>query len=106
MKVITKFLRAGDRRGLSTVPALSGEERVRLLSLQHNLICRLEGFPALPRLVFLDLYDNQVERLSGLGALTNLRVLLLGKNRSVLESKFITRTVFIINTFLASWSQL
>ncbi|KAI5709022.1 hypothetical protein M8J76_008307 [Diaphorina citri] len=33
------------------------------------------------RLVFLDVYDNQIERISGLDALVNLRVLLLGKNR-------------------------
>ena len=32
-------------------------------------------------LIFLDLYDNRIERIGGLSSLTNLRVLMLGKNR-------------------------
>ena len=32
-------------------------------------------------LIFLDLYDNRIERISGLANLVNLRVLMLGKNR-------------------------
>lgn len=40
------------------------------------------GFAAsLENLVFLDLYDNQIERISNLDGLRNLTVLLLGKNR-------------------------
>ncbi|XP_065333141.1 leucine-rich repeat-containing protein 49 isoform X2 [Cloeon dipterum] len=70
-----------DRMGLATIPALTGEEGVRLLSLQHNLITRLEGLSTLPRLVFLDLYDNQIEKLMGMKELSNIKVLLLGKNR-------------------------
>lgn len=69
------------RMGLTSIPTLSGEEKVRLLSLQHNLISKLEGTISLPRLVFLDLYDNQVEKLTGLQELPNIKVLLLGKNR-------------------------
>lgn len=72
-----------DRRGLSKLPVLVGETRVRLLSLQHNLITRLDGVPTqgLTKLVFLDIYDNQLERITGLDSLENLRVLLVGKNR-------------------------
>jgi len=69
--------------GLTSIPTFSGEEKVRLLSLQHNLITRLEGLMSLPRLVFLDLYDNQVEKLTGFQDLPNIKVLLLGKNRLV-----------------------
>lgn len=36
---------------------------------------------SLQNLVFLDLYDNQIERISNLDGLRNLTVLLLGKNR-------------------------
>jgi leucine-rich repeat-containing protein 49 len=32
-------------------------------------------------LIFLDLYDNQIERITGLSNLICLRVLMLGKNR-------------------------
>lgn len=43
---------------------MPGESRVRLLSLQHNLITRMDSLSAagltLSRLVFLDMYDNQV----------------------------------------------
>jgi leucine-rich repeat-containing protein 49 len=67
--------------GLTSIPTFSGEEKVRLLSLQHNLITKLEGTASLPRLVFLDLYDNQVEKIAGLQDLPNIKVLLLGKNR-------------------------
>ena len=32
-------------------------------------------------LIFLDLYDNRIEKISGISSLVNLRVLMLGKNR-------------------------
>lgn len=72
-----------DRRGLTVLPIIQGEPRLRLLSLQHNLINNLENLKEqdFPFLVFLDIYDNQLERISCLDVLQNLRVLLLGKNR-------------------------
>lgn len=72
-----------DRRGLTVLPIIQGESRLRLLSLQHNLINNLESLKRqkFPFLVFLDVYDNQLERISCLDVLLNLRVLLLGKNR-------------------------
>ncbi|GLH07241.1 Protein artichoke [Gryllus bimaculatus] len=72
-----------DRRGLTKLPVIIGEPRLRLLSMQHNLISRLDdlSLQSLSRLVFLDIYDNQLEKVSGLDYLENLRVLLMGKNR-------------------------
>nr|XP_023022327.1 leucine-rich repeat-containing protein 49 [Leptinotarsa decemlineata] len=72
-----------DRRGLVSIPIIDGEPRLRLLSLQHNLINSLEMLSkqTFPTLVFLDMYDNQLERLCCLDKLENLRVLLMGKNR-------------------------
>ncbi|XP_034933792.1 leucine-rich repeat-containing protein 49 isoform X2 [Chelonus insularis] len=72
-----------DRRGLTTFPNITGEPKLRLMSLQHNLLSRIEGqdFVQLTKLVFLDLYDNQIERILDLTPLENLRVLLIGKNR-------------------------
>ncbi|XP_050426245.1 leucine-rich repeat-containing protein 49 [Adelges cooleyi] len=72
-----------DRRGLMSVPVITGEARLRLLSMQHNLLTKLDGISSagLSRLVFLDIYGNQLERITGLESLSNLRVLLLGKNR-------------------------
>ncbi|KYB26722.1 leucine-rich repeat-containing protein 49 [Tribolium castaneum] len=72
-----------DRRGLTAFPIIDGEMKLRLLSLQHNLISNLEGLQAqnFPYLVFLDIYDNQLEQMGCLDTLDNLRVLLVGKNR-------------------------
>ena len=36
---------------------------------------------SLKRLIFLDLYDNQIEEITGLNSLRSLRVLMLGKNK-------------------------
>jgi len=80
-KIIMCIYNLCFRMGLTSIPTFSGEEKVRLLSLQHNLIAKLEGTMSLPRLVFLDLYDNQVEKIAGLQELPNIKVLLLGKNR-------------------------
>ncbi|KAL4704277.1 hypothetical protein ACJJTC_016295 [Scirpophaga incertulas] len=72
-----------DRRGLSSIPHIVGEPSLRLLSLQHNLINSLTGLSALDlaKLVFLDVYDNQIDKITSLERLFSLRVLLMGKNR-------------------------
>ena len=64
-------------------PILEGEERLRMLNLQHNAITQLQHLSSLRRLVFLDLYDNLISEISGLDALLSLRVLMLGKNKLV-----------------------
>ncbi|CAL4073352.1 unnamed protein product, partial [Meganyctiphanes norvegica] len=58
-----------------------GEEPVRLLSLQHNLLTRIDPPHSAPALVLLDLYHNHIHNLQGLHAFPNLRVLMLAKNR-------------------------
>ncbi|XP_043485492.1 leucine-rich repeat-containing protein 49 isoform X2 [Polistes fuscatus] len=72
-----------DRRGLTVFPNIIGESKLRLISLQHNLLTKIEGcnFEQLNKLVFLDLYDNQIEKICSLECLENLRVFLMGKNR-------------------------
>lgn len=72
-----------DRRGLTMFPNVIGESKLRLMSLQHNLLIKIESsnFSQLTKLVFLDLYDNQIEKICALDPLGNLRVLLIGKNR-------------------------
>ncbi|XP_046834373.1 leucine-rich repeat-containing protein 49 isoform X2 [Vespa crabro] len=72
-----------DRRGLTVFPNIIGESKLRLISLQHNLLTKIEGsnFAQLTKLVFLDLYDNQIEKICNLECLENLRLLLMGKNR-------------------------
>lgn len=70
-----------DRRHLLVCPIFEGEERLRLLNLQHNSISQLQHLSSLKRLVFLDLYDNVVPEITGLDGLVSLRVLMLGRNR-------------------------
>ncbi|KAG8440412.1 hypothetical protein GDO86_006242 [Hymenochirus boettgeri] len=70
-----------ERHNLTACPIFEGEEQLRLLYLQHNIITRIQNLSCLQRLIFLDLYDNQIEEISGLSALQALRVLMLGKNR-------------------------
>lgn len=72
-----------DRRGLCAIPIIEGEPKLRLLSLQHNLISNLDTLrmQQFPSLVFLDIYDNQLEKMQYFDHLENLRVLLMGKNR-------------------------
>jgi len=69
-----------DKRELSHMPLLEGEERLRLLNLQHNLITRVENLVSLPNLIFLDLYNNHIEEINNLHTISTLRVLMLGKN--------------------------
>ena len=69
------------RCGLPCVPSLKGRENVQFISLQHNLICRIDSLASFRMLKVLNLYDNKIERISGLDTLTSLRVLMLGKNR-------------------------
>ncbi|KAG8227084.1 hypothetical protein J437_LFUL007421 [Ladona fulva] len=70
-----------DKRGITSFPVFVGEGKIKLLSLQHNLISKIDEIIGLTKLVFLDLYNNQLGAVEGLDNLTHLRVLLLGKNR-------------------------
>lgn len=82
-----------DRRRLTICPILEGEDYLRLLNFQHNLITRIYHLDNLKRLIFLDFYDNQIEEISGLSALRSLRVLMLGKNkiRKISNLDFLTK---------------
>lgn len=70
-----------DRRGLTTFPYVVDEPKLRLMSLQHNLISKIEKnqLAQYNKLVFLDLYDNQIDKFCAFETLENLRVLLMGE---------------------------
>ncbi|XP_065576906.1 leucine-rich repeat-containing protein 49-like [Artemia franciscana] len=70
-----------DRCGLPCIPSTKGRENILLLSLQHNLIAKMDSLAHLTHLLVLNLYDNKIEKIGGLESLSNLRVLMLGKNR-------------------------
>jgi len=69
------------RRRLTQCPLLEGEENLRLLNYQNNLIEKMDNFVSLPNLVFLDLYSNLVSVIENLHTIPLLRVLMLGKNQ-------------------------
>ena len=50
----------------SGVPILADEPDLRLISLQHNSIKRIQNLDTTYRLVFLDLYHNRLEQVGGL----------------------------------------
>ena len=70
-----------DNRQLTACPILEGEERLRLLNYQNNNIQAISNVGNLPNLIFLDLYNNSIKSMTGLLAVTQLRVLMLGKNK-------------------------
>lgn len=70
-----------DRRELTQMPLLEGEDNLRLLNYQHNFINKIENLLSLPNLIFLDLYNNQIREINGLQTVPTLRVLMLGKNQ-------------------------
>ena len=69
-----------DKRELNHLPLLEGEERLRLLNLQHNYITKIENLVSLPNLIFLDLYNNEIKEITNLHTVPTLRVLMLGRN--------------------------
>lgn len=70
-----------DRKELTHMPLLEGEEKLRLLCYQHNRIEKIENLVSLPNLIFLDLYDNDIKEIASLHTVSTLRVLMLGKNK-------------------------
>jgi leucine-rich repeat-containing protein 49 len=87
-----------DNRQLTACPVLEGEERLRLLNYQNNNIQTITNVGNLPNLIFLDLYNNSIKSMMGLQTVTQLRVLMLGKNKIskvfLMPSLFIARVMF------------
>jgi leucine-rich repeat-containing protein 49 len=62
------------------VPLLEGEEKLKMITFQHNKIYKIENLISLPNLLYIDLYDNVIKEMENL-ALPTLKVLLLPKNQ-------------------------
>ena len=80
-------------------PIFEGEEQLKLLNFQHNEITRIQHLSGLRRLIFLDLYENMIEQISGLDSLKSLRVLMLGKNKLVLLQQYILNVESLLTIF-------
>ncbi|EAR96345.2 hypothetical protein TTHERM_00189140 (macronuclear) [Tetrahymena thermophila SB210] len=70
-----------DKLELSHIPLLEGEEKLKILSYQHNKIVKVENLVSLPNLLYLDLYNNNIKEIENLNSLVQLKVLLLPKNQ-------------------------
>lgn len=66
----------------TTETAKQGDTRLRLLNYQNNVISKVTNLANLPNLIFLDLYNNNIDTLEGpLSMMTGLRVMMVGKNK-------------------------
>jgi len=53
-----------DTRGLTHIPLLEGEEKIKYLNLQNNKISKIENLVSLPNLHFLDLSSNKLSEIT------------------------------------------
>lgn len=69
-----------DGLELSHVPLLEGEEKLKMLTFQHNKIGKIENLISLPNLLYLDLHDNLIKDIENI-AIPSVKVLLIAKNQ-------------------------
>ncbi len=69
-----------NKKDLPHIPLLEGEENLKLLSLETNLITKIEHLISLNNLRFLNLYDNKISEIENLQTVPRLQALMLGKN--------------------------
>ena len=61
---------------------LEGEEKLKMLTFQHNLIAKIENLISLPNLLYIDFFDNQIKEIENLAnGIPTLKVLLMPKNQ-------------------------
>ena len=70
-----------NKKDLPHIPLLEGEENLKLLSLESNLIIKIEHLISLNNLLFLNLYENKITEIENLQTVPKLKALMLGKNQ-------------------------
>ncbi len=70
-----------NKKDLPHIPLLEGEENLKLLSLESNLIVKIEHLISLNNLLFLNLYENKICEIENLQTVPKLKALMLGKNQ-------------------------
>lgn len=66
---------------LPHIPLFEGEENLKLLSLENNLINKIDHLVSLNNLLYLNLYSNKIYEIENLHTVPKLRALMLGKNQ-------------------------
>ena len=69
-----------NKKDLPHIPLLEGEENLKLLSLETNLITKIDHLISLNNLLFLNLYENKISEIENLQTVPKLKALMLGKN--------------------------
>ena len=69
-----------NKKDLPHIPLLEGEEYLKLLSLESNLISKIDHLISLNNLLFLNLYENKICEIENLSNIPKLKALMLGKN--------------------------
>ena len=69
-----------NKKDLPHIPLLEGEENLKLLSLETNLINKIDHLISLNNLLFLNLYENKISEIENLQTVPKLKALMLGKN--------------------------
>ena len=69
-----------NKKDLPHIPLLEGEENLKLLSLETNLILKIDHLISLNNLLFLNLYENKISEIENLQTVPKLKALMLGKN--------------------------
>ena len=69
-----------NKKDLPHIPLLEGEENLKLLCLETNLITKIDHLISLNNLLFLNLYENRISEIENLQTVPKLRALMLGKN--------------------------
>ena len=69
-----------NKKDLPHIPLLEGEENLKLLSLETNLITKIDHLISLNNLLFLNLYENRISEIDNLQTVPKLKALMLGKN--------------------------
>ena len=69
-----------NKKDLPHIPLLEGEENLKLLSLETNLITKIDHLISLNNLLFLNLYENKITEIENLHTVPKLKALMLGKN--------------------------
>ena len=69
-----------NKKDLPHIPLLEGEENLKLLSLESNLITKIDHLISLNNLLFLNLYENRISEIENLQTIPKLKALMLGKN--------------------------
>ena len=70
-----------NKKDLPHIPLLEGEEYLKLLSLESNLISKIDHLISLNNLLFLNLYENKITEIENLANVPRLKALMLGKNQ-------------------------